>query len=462
VTGTAIDRIQDEFAGELVRPSHPEYDSLRRVFNGMIDRHPAVIARCTDSADVSAAVNHGREQGLPISIHGGGHGVSGHAVCDEGVMIDLRPMKKIDIDAQRRIARVQGGLTWGEFDAATQEHGLAVTGGRMSTTGIAGFTLGSGSGWLERKHGFAADNLLSAEVVLADGRVVRASAQENPDLFWGLRGGGGNFGVVCEFEFQLHPVGPIMLGGMLVHPGERALEVVRFFRDYMAAAPDEVGAAVALITAPHEPFVPEPARGRPAVGIVACYAGELEDGRRALAPLQEFGPPAIDLVQPMPYTAIQKLIDPNTPSGLLNYWGGDFLKELSDDAIEVLCSAAATVPSPQTSIMIVPAGGQTARVSDDAMALGQRQSPWNTHLIGMWTDPADTPRNIAWLRELQQACAPYTTGRAWLNFLGDGSTTRVRRALGDDKYERLQRVKDRYDPDNVFRLNQNIAPRGAG
>lgn len=458
MTGTAIDRLQDEFTGELVRPPHPEYDSLRRIFNGMIDRRPAVIARCTSAADVSAAVSHARELGMPISVHGGGHGVSGHAVCDDGVMVDLRPMKKIVIDAERAIARAQAGLTWGDFDAATQQYGLAVTGGRMSTTGIAGFTLGSGSGWIERKHGLAADNLLSAEVVLADGGVQTASADENPDLFWALRGGGGNFGVVTEFEFQLHPVGPIVLGGMLAHPGERAGEVLRFFREFVAEAPDEVGAAAALITAPNAPFVPEPARGEPAVGIIACYVGEPQEGERELAALREFGPPVVDLVQPMPYTAVQRLINPNAPPGMQNYWGGDFLNDLSDDAIDVFCSAAANVPSPLSQILIVPGGGEIARVPEDAMAIGQRHAPWNTHLIGMWPDPGETKRNVEWVRELRAASAPYTTGRAFLNFLGEEGDLRVRRALGDDKYERLQRIKDRYDPENLFRLNQNIRP----
>ena len=273
----------------------------------------------------------------------------------------------------------------------------------MSTTGIAGFTLGSGSGWIERKHGLAADNLLSAEVVLAGGSVQTASEVENPDLFWALRGGGGNFGVVTEFEFRLHPVGPIMLGGMLAHPGERAGEVLRFFREFMAQAPDEVGAAAALITAPNLPFVPEPARGKPAAGIIACYVGEPQEGERVLAPLREFGPPVVDLLQPMPYTAVQRLIDPYGPAGMQNYWGGDFLSELSDDAIDVFCSAAATVPSPLSQILILPGGGQIARVPEDAMVIGQRHAPWNTHLIGMWSDLSETKRNVEWVRELRAA-----------------------------------------------------------
>jgi len=458
MTQVEVGRLQEELAGELVQPGDPRYESLRRVFNGSIDRRPAVIARCKSASDVAAAVNHGRREGLPIAVHGGGHGVAGHAVCDDGVMIDLRPMKAIEIDPARRRARAQAGLTWGEFDAATQASGLAVTGGRMSTTGIAGFTLGSGSGWLERKLGLAADNLISTEVVLADGSLVRASGDENEDLFWGLRGGSGNFGIVTMFEFQLHPVGPIVLGGLLFHPGDRAGEVLRFFRDFMAEAPDEVGAAVALITAPPLPFVPEEAQGKPAAGIAVCYAGDPEEGAEVIAPLREFGPPVVDLVEPMPYTAVQQLIDPTTPAGMQNHWGGDFLADLPDEAIDALASAAANTPSPLSVVLVVPGGGQMARVGDDEMAIGQRQAPWNTHLLAMWADPADEKRNVDWLRQVQVASAPYTTGRAWLNFLGEEGEQRVRRAVGDDKYDELQRIKDRYDPQNVFHLNQNIRP----
>ncbi len=460
MTDVAVGRLQEEFAGQLVRPGDREYDSLRRVFNGSIDRRPAVIARCRDASDVVAAVNYARHEGLPIAVHGGGHGVAGHAVCDDGVMIDLRPMKEIQLDPQRRVARAQAGLTWGEFDAATQECALAVTGGRMSTTGISGFTLGSGSGWLERKLGLAADNLISAEVVLADGSLVTASESENEDLFWGLRGGSGNFGIVTEFSFRLHPVGPTMLAGMVVHPGQRAGEVLRFFREFMADAPDEIGAAVALITAPPLDFVPEEARGKPAVGMIVTYAGDLDEGAKALAPLREFGPPAVDLVQPMPYTAVQQLIDPTTPAGMQNYWGGDFLADLPDEAIDALCAAAAAPPSPLSVILVVPGGGQISRIDDDAMAIGQRQAPWNTHLLAMWADPADARANIDWLRGVQVATAPYTTGHAWLNFLGEEGEGRVRRALGEDTYERLQGIKHRYDPENLFNLNQNVRPTG--
>jgi len=451
--------LMDSLAGDVVRPGDADYDSLRAVFNGMIDRRPAAIARCTGVGDVVSAVEYAGEHGLPLAVYGGGHGVTGHAVCDDGLVIDLRPMKDVQIDETGAVARAEAGLTWGELDATTQAHGLAVTGGRVSTTGVAGLTLGSGSGWLERKLGLTADNLLSAEVVLADGSLVTASEWENDDLFWALRGGGGSFGIVTEFEFQLHPIGPIVLGGIVLHGVERASEAVRFFRDFMADAPDEVGGGVALITAPPQPFVPAWLRGRPAIGIIACYAGNVRDGARVLAPLREFGPPAADLMERMPYTALQQLVDGANPPGLRNHWSGEFLVELSDEAIEVFCAAHANVPSPFTQILIVPGGGQVARIGDDATAIGERQAPWNAHLLTMWTDPAEDGRNLTWLRELRAACAPYTTGRVWLNFLTEEGERRVRRALGDDRYERLQAVKSRYDPENLFHLNQNIVPR---
>jgi len=460
MTGVAVDRLKVSFAGEVVRPDDAEYDALRAVFNGMIDRRPAAIARCAGVGDVVTAVNHARERGLPIAVYGGGHGVTGHAVCDDGLVVDLRPMKDIQIDQDSAAARVGPGLTWGELDAATQAYGLAVTGGRVSSTGVAGLTLGSGSGWLERKLGLTADNLLSAEVVLADGSLLTASEWEHDDLFWALRGGGGSFGIVTEFEFQLHPVGPILLGGIVLHSADRAPELLRFFRAFMADAPDEVGAAAALITAPPQPFVPAWLRGKPAIGIFVCYAGEVKDGARVLAPLRDYGPPAVDLVERMPYTALQQLVDAGNMPGLRNHWGGDMLVELSDEAIDAFCSAHANVPSPFTQILIVPGGGQIARIDDGATAIGQRQAAWNTHLLTMWDDADDDARNLAWLRELQSACAPYTTGRAWLNFVGEEGEHRVRRALGDETYERLQVVKERYDPTNLFRLNQNIRPSG--
>ena len=455
-----IEELGAGFKGELVLPEHDRYDELRKVFNGMIDRRPAVIARCTDATDIAAAVNFARDRSLPVSVHGGGHGVTGHAVCDDGVMIDLRPMKGIEVDPEARTCRAEAGLTWGEFDAATQEHGLAVTGGRMTTTGIAGLALGSGSGWLERKLGLTCDNLLEVEIVTADGEIRRASESENPDLFWGTRGGGGNFGVVSAFHFRLHPIGPMVLGGLLMYPAPMAADVLRNFREFMASAPDEVGAGVAMITAPPEEFIPEPVRGQPVVGVVVCYAGPVEEGEEAMRPLREFGPPAMDMVQPMPYLADQQLINPGNPPGLRNYWTSDFVAELSDEAIDVMCKFHLTKPSPMSQAILLTGGGAIARVPEDAMAFGQRQAPFNIHILSLWEDAADDEANIAWTREYGAAMKPFTTGRAYLNFIGEEGEDRVRAAFGPETYARLQALKDRYDPGNLFCLNQNIKPSG--
>ena len=449
------------FDGEILTADDPSYDARRRGFNGMFDRRPALIARCTGPADVSAAVRFAREAGVPMSVFGGGHGVTGHAVCDDGVMIDLRPMKALDIDADRRTCRAGAGLTWGEIDAATQEHGLAVTGGRHPTTGVGGLALGAGSGWIERKCGYTLDNLISVELVTADGQILTASEDQNPQLFWGLRGGGGNFGVATSFELRLHPIGPTVLAGMLMYPAEMAAGVLANFRDAMADAPDEVGSAVALITAPPEEFVPEPVRGQPVAGVIVCYAGRLEDADEGLRPLREFGPPAIDMVEPMPYVAVQRLIEPGYPSGMRNYWTGDFLGGLPQEAIEVLCRHHLSVPSPLTQILMLPGGGAPARVSNDATALGSREAQFNYHITSLWQDPADDEANIGWTRELAAEMKPFTTGHAYLNFLGDEGEERVIAAFKPEAYARLQALKDRYDPENVFRFNQNIKPTGA-
>jgi FAD/FMN-containing dehydrogenase len=446
------------FRGQLIHPGGSDYDEARRVFNGMIDRSPVLIARCATADDVAAAVGLARDQDLPLSVYGGGHGVTGSAVCDAGVCVDMRGMKRIDVDPAARTVRAEAGLTWGELDAATQEHGLAVTGGRMSDTGVAGLALGSGSGWLERKFGFTCDNLIRAEVVTADGRQVVASADENPDLFWGLRGGGGNFGVVTAFHFRLHEVGPIVLGGMLMYPSAIAGELVRFFRDFMSDAPDEVGAALAFITAPPEEFVPEPVRGQPVCGIIMCYAGAVEDGERVLAPLREFGPPGVDLVGPMPYVAVQQLIDPASPKGMQNYWSADFLSELPDEAVDTLVEHATKPVSPLTQILLIPGGGAIARVPEDATAFGQRNAPWNVHFLSLWPDPADDEVNIAYTRAIATAMKPWATGRAYLNFIGDEGQDRVEASFGPEKYAQLQKLKAKWDPANLFRHNQNIPP----
>ncbi len=446
------------FSGTTIVPADDIYDEARAVFNGMIDRRPAVIARCTRVGDVVAVVNFARDNDLPLSVYGGGHGVTGSAVVDAGVCLDMRGMREVVVDPAARTARVAGGATWGEVDAATQEHGLAVTGGRVSTTGVAGLALGSGSGWLERAFGFVCDNLLAAEVVTADGRTVIASAGENPDLFWGLRGGGGNFGVVTEFTFRLRPLGPVVLGGMLLFPADVAGQVVRFFRDFMADARDEVGAGLAFITAPPEEFVPEPVRGQPVVGIVCCYAGPVEEGEEAFRPLRELPYLGVDLVQPMPYVAVQQLLDPPNPKGMQNYWTADFYRELPDDAIDALVAMATKPVSPMSQLILIPGGGAIATVDEDAMAFGQRGAPFNMHYLSMWPDPADTEANIAYTREIAASMRPWTTGRAYLNFLGDEGTGRVEAAFGTEKYARLAALKRTWDPTNLFRHNQNIAP----
>ena len=450
------------FGGELLHPGERGYDEARAVFNGMIDRSPVVIARCGSADDVVAAVALARDQHLPLSVYGGGHGVTGSAVCDAGVCVDLRGMKRIDVDPESSRVRAEAGLTWGELDAATQEHGLAVTGGRVSSTGVAGLNLGSGSGWLERKLGFVCDNLIEAEVVTADGRTVLASETENPDLFWALRGGGGNFGVVTAFHLRLHPIGPIVLGGMLMYPAPMAGDLLRFFRDFMAEAPDEVGAGLAFITAPPEEFVPEPVRGQPVVGVVLCYAGPVEEGEEVLRPLREFGPPGIDMVEPMPYVAVQQLLDAAAPKGMQNYWTADFLDELPDEAVDVLVGHATQPVSPLTQIIVVPGGGAVARVPEDATAFGQRQAPWNVHYLSMWPDPADSERNIAYTRDIASAMQPWATGRVYLNFIGDEGQGRVAAAYGPETFARLQALKATWDPENLFRHNQNIPPAAAG
>jgi FAD/FMN-containing dehydrogenase len=444
------------FRGELVRPGNDGYDAVRAVFNAMIDRRPALIARCTGVADVTAAVNFARENELVVAVRGGGHSVPGYATCDGGIVIDLSPMKGVWVDPE---ARAQAGLTWGEFDRETQHFGLAVTGGRVTHTGIAGQTLGSGSGWLERKYGLTCDSLISAEVVTADGRFVRASEEENQDLFWGLRGGGGNFGVVTSFEFRLHPVGPIVLGGILFYPFSRTKELLRFWRDYVEEAPDELGTAPAILTAPPAPFVPEHMKGQLVAGLIICYAGSPEEGEGVVRPLQEFGPPEVDLVQPMPYTVVQTLVDPANPPGRRNYWKAENMNELNDEAIDTLVDHAASITSPFSVILIEPKGRAIRRVGENETAIGGRDAAHTLYAFSMWENPSEDETHVAWTRGLMEAMGPFITPGVSLNFTSDQGQDKVRDFFGrDGKYERLVALKNEYDPTNLFRLNQNIRP----
>jgi FAD/FMN-containing dehydrogenase len=415
----------------------------------MIDKRPALIARCADADDIAAAVRFAREQDLALSIRGGGHNVAGLAVSDGGLMIDCAPMKGIALDPQTQTARAQPGVLWGEFDAATQEHGLATVGGVVSTTGIAGLTLGGGQGWLTGKYGLTLDNLLSADVVTADGERVRASAEEHPELFWALRGAGANFGVVTSFEYQLHPVGPTVLGGMVVHPLANAREVLRFHREFVASQPDELTTYAALLTTPD---------GAQVVALVCCYAGPPDEGERVVAPLRQFGPPLADMIGPMPYVAVQGMIGEGFPAGRLNYWKSSLLADLSDEIIEALADFAARVPSPLSAIAIADTHGAHGRVASDATAYAHRDLPFDLVILSSWTDPAETDRNITWTRGLYDAVRPHTGAGVYVNDLDrDEGQERVREAYGAN-YARLVEVKQRWDPDNVFRTNHNIVP----
>ena len=447
-----------DFGGQLLHPGDEGYDAARSVFNGSIDRHPALIARCRDADDVAAAIALGRAEGLEISVRGGGHGVTGAAVAEDGLMIDLRQMKRIEVDPDTRRARVEPGVTWGELDAATQAHGLAVTGGRVTHTGVAGLTLGSGSGWLERKYGLTCDSLLAATVVTADGRIVRASAGENPDLLWGLKGGGGNFGVVTEFEFGLHPVGPVVAGGLLLFGLEHGGEVLRGYRDFIEAAPDEVCGAATVMHAPPAPFVPGEFVGRPAVGIVALYVGDPAEGLAALAPLRDLGPVAAEAIGAMPYTAVNSMIDAGNPWGVRGYFKAAFMDELTDGAVDDLIGLGEMLPSPLTTIIVEPLGGAFARVGEEDTALGNRDAKWIWHDLTMWMDPADDAANLAFTRHAALTLAPHSRAASHPNFVSDTGDERVRSFYGPAVYERLVALKRAWDPENVFHLNQNIAP----
>lgn len=455
-------RLISEFAGELIAPDDPKYEEARGLFNGRIDKRPALICRCTSTQDVQSALAYARERGLIVAARGGGHSTAGHSCCDDGVVIDTGPMKHADIDVAARTGRFGAGLNWGELDAATQAHGLAVTGGRVTHTGVAGLTLGSGSGWLERKLGLTCESLISAEVVTADGRVVRAGADENPELLWGLKGGGGNFGVVTEFEFRLHPVGPIVYAGMILHPRSAAREVGRFYRDFMEKAPEEVGGGLALLTAPPEEFVPEHARGKPACGLIVVYTGDPQQGEEVLRPLVEFGEPWLRMVQPMPYVAVQQMIDAGNPWGINEYFKVDYLPELPDEAIDAAIEHAADISSPFTQIILASLGGAIERTDRSSMALELPNAKWFYFCLAMWFDHDDDDRQVGWARGFMDVMSPWTVDKAPPNFISaDDSAGRLRESFGEEKFRRLVALKDEYDPDNVFALNQNIPPSRA-
>jgi hypothetical protein len=453
---TTTDRPRARLRGRLLHESgEPEYEDTCTLFNAMIERRPRFVARCADANDVIASVEFAREEGIGLAVRAGGHSVTGRSLCDGGLVVDLRGLNDVEVDPGRRVVRVGGGATWADVDRACQPYGLATTGGRVSTTGVAGLTLGGGSGWLERKHGLACDNLLAAELVTADGELVRASTQENPDLLWALRGGGGNFGVVTALELALHPLPQTVLAGLVLHPAERGRELLHLFRDVMLDAPDELGLAFAYVTAPDEPDVPEALHNQPAVIVAGMYAGPVEAGEQALREIRAFGPPAADFFEPTAYAGFQCSLD--DPPGYRNYWTAEHIAELSDAAIDVIAGRSAEIPAGPSQLFIVPWGGQVARITPETSPVAGRQSAFIVHPLLLWDDPAHDERMIGLGRAYREDLRAFSSGATYLNFLGDEGEDRVRAGFGGS-YDRLVQVKTAWDPHNVFQGNQSLRP----
>jgi FAD/FMN-containing dehydrogenase len=449
----ALYQLRHALRGHLYDPGEPEYEDACTLFNGMIERRPRHVARCSHPHQISAALAFARARDMRVAVRAGGHSVAGLSLVDDGLVIDVRGLDEVVVDAERRIARVGGGATWAAVDRVTQEHGLATVGGRVSSTGVAGLTLGGGSGWLERKHGLACDNVLAVELVTASGELVRASADEHPELFWALRGGGGNFGVVTAIEFALHPVGPTVLGGLVLHPADRARDLLRVFRDVMVDAPDEVSLAFIFLNAPDEDDIPAELRGKPAVAIAGMHAGGLAEAEVALAPIREYGPPALDAFGPTAYADFQSSLD--DPPGYRNWWTAEYLEDMDDAAIDAIVALGAGLPAGPAQIFIPAWGGAVARVPEGATPLTGRGARFVVHPLLLWEDAADDERNIAYGRRWRDVLAPYRTGATYLNFVGEEGADRVRAAYGPH-YERLARVKAGWDPDNVFRATGNV------
>jgi FAD/FMN-containing dehydrogenase len=458
-TAADLERLRSSIRGPVISPDDEDYDAARMIWNGAIDRQPACIVRCTGVADVVAAVRFARERDLQVAVRAGGHGVAGHALCDGGLVIDLSPMKGISVDPVAHTARAEAGVLWGELDRETQLFGLATVGGIVTHTGIAGLTLGGGLGWLMRKFGATVDNLVSADVVTAEGELVRASEEANPELFWGIRGGGGNFGVVTSFEYRLHPVGPVVLAGPIFHPLADAPDVLGFYREFIADAPDELTTIFDLSVPPPLPSLPEEVHGRPVVMVGACYAGSPDEGAEVARPLKQFGRPLVDLLEPKPYTTLQSMFDPVVPHGWHRYWKSVEVPPLTDGAIETLVEHASALTSPKSYCIVFQLGGALGRVAESETAFSQRGAAHNVNINAVWTeDDPDADRHIGWARGFFDAMQPHAGDHVYVNFLGDEGADRVRQAYGAANYQRLVRLKRAYDPTNLFRLNQNIAP----
>jgi hypothetical protein len=443
----AINELQPLFKGSILIEGDAGYETARKIWNGMIDRKPAMIAQCMNSSDVQYAVKVAAKHNLLVSIRGGGHNVSGNAVCDGGIMIDLSQMKGVTVYPEEKLADVEMGATWGDFDKAAQQHGLATTGGLVTTTGVAGLTLGGGVGWLVRKHGLSCDNVVEADIVTADGNLVKANSQENADLLWGIKGGGGNFGVITSMKFRLHEVGTV-LGGMILHTRDKAGEVLRFYREFMKTAPNELTLYSALLSSPD---------GIPVAAFVGCYSGDLEKGEAMLKPLREFGTPIADLFQPIPYVQMQSMLDGGFPHGNRYYWKSGFLKDLSDEAIDLVISHMNTTPSPFSATIFEYYGGASSTEPEGGTAFPHRQPEFDLVIVSNWQGRQDDEKNIGWARNLWEALQSHLSHRAYVNVLGVEGEDRVREAYGDN-YQRLAALKRKYDPRNLFRMNQNITP----
>jgi FAD/FMN-containing dehydrogenase len=454
--------LRETLSGAVLDPAHPAYEEARKVWNGTIDRRPALIAQCQSEEDVIAAVKFAKQHDVLVAVRGGGHGVAGYAVCDDGLVIDLSPMRDVEVDVDARLVRVQAGARWADVDRTAQTYGLATPGGEVSVTGVAGLTLGGGMGYLRRKHGLSCDNLVSADVVTADGRKVHASERDHPDLFWALRGGGGNFGVVTAFVFRLHPVGPEVVTLTPFFSLDDARRVLPAWREFTESAPDEATTAFAIWAVPDVPELPEPLHGQPACILDGMYAGAPEAGEALFRPLREIAAPLLDMSGRTAYVEAQSALNTLFPDGDLYYWKSLFLDELSDEAIEQILSRSQTRPNPRILVILRHLGGALGRVADDATAYSNRGTKYMLSIDGAWSEPAETERNIAWVREFWSAMRPFSNGGVYLNFPGFGEGGgELWKASHGANFERLRTVKDRYDPGNLFRMNQNILPSRA-
>jgi FAD/FMN-containing dehydrogenase len=453
---STLAELKSKVKGKTILQGEEGYDNARRVWNGMIDKHPSAVVYCKDATDVANVVRFARENNILLAVRGGGHNVAGLGTCDGGIVLDLSLMKRIEVDSGNKIAKAEAGLTWGEFDKATQTYGLATTGGLISSTGIAGLTLGGGIGWLVRKYGMTIDNLVSVEIVTANGDMVRASEKENQDLFWAIRGGGGNFGVVTSFEYSLHKVGPEVFGGALFYPLEMSYEVLEKYSAWQSSLPNEISTLLIFMTAPPLPFIPAELQGTKMVAVALCHTGSKEEGERIVAPIRALKP-AVDIVGPIPYVALQSAFDASAPRGIKAYWKTSYPKHLNSEFFEILYKQASSLPTPFSQIHIHQLGGAVSMKSKEDTAFWHRDAPFVLNIVGFWMDMADTNRSIDWVRQTWNAVKPFSKEGVYANFMTAEDTDQVKLAYGGN-YSRLASIKKKYDPTNLFRVNQNIKP----